>query len=193
MSFERARSARPTRNSTDGGKYLAFVLGGREWGLALPALREVSALPADASLLPAPPGPAAAADGSANTPPYVSVRGRAVPVVDMHGRLGLVGPAVTSDTRVLVLGGRRDEFESGAALIVDRVVEVVDIRDQDVEAPPVLGQAAARLVRGQCRLGPSTRLLLDGDGLLTAAAVGWDGGRPDGSTAPAESPVSDAR
>jgi purine-binding chemotaxis protein CheW len=78
-----------------------------------------------------------------NAPSYlvgmIDVRGDGVPVICLRRKLGLPETEPTEHTRILVL-----EFDAGqgkrpVGLITDRVFEVAQLADQEMEAPPEVG------------------------------------------------------
>jgi chemotaxis signal transduction protein len=111
-------------------RYLSFLVAGITMGMDLAAVQEVAEVPPMCRI----PRPAGAAE-------YLAVvRGRAVLVVDLRRRLGLVNPVTDQRTRLIVTAGLARPW----ALLVDAATEVltVDAIPPDTEASPGAGLRA---------------------------------------------------
>ncbi len=108
-----------------GGKYLTFGLGDEEYGVRIEHVHEIMAL------IPVTRVP--------RTPEVVlgviNLRGKIVPVFDMHRKFGMPAREATRHTCIIVVSV--DKAEVG--IVVDRVREVVNIRSDQVEPPPSFG------------------------------------------------------
>lgn len=110
-----------------------------------------------------------------NAPDYVegaiNLRGRVIPVIDMHSRFGQARTDRTKDTRIIVVNLSEGDW---VGLIVDSVCEVLRLQTDTVEPPPPLVvTAAGDFVSGVAKVGEDRLVtLLDLDRLLpTTAAV----------------------
>jgi purine-binding chemotaxis protein CheW len=88
-----------------------------------------------------------------NLPPYVrgmiSVRGRAVPVIDLRSKFGMEPAEATAHSRIVVL----EVVVEGRALVIgalaDRVHEVTTLDTEDLEPPPEIGIGwRSEIIRG---------------------------------------------
>jgi len=141
--------------------FLVFRLGSDEFGLPIEAVDEVGELPAKITRLP-------------KTPKFlegvVNLRGDVVPVVDQRRRFDMPAAEDTERRRLVVVRTERHR----AGLIVDAVSGVLRVLEDAVQAPPVLTEQIARLVRGVINLDETRRLVLvlDPSELLTPAERG---------------------
>jgi purine-binding chemotaxis protein CheW len=113
------------RRTESGGKYLTFGLGEEEYGVRIEHVHEIIAL------MPITRVP--------RTPDMVlgviNLRGKIVPVFDMHRKFGMTHVEATRQTCIIVVSVRGAEV----GIVVDRVREVVNIADEHVEPPPSFG------------------------------------------------------
>jgi purine-binding chemotaxis protein CheW len=92
----------------------------------------------------------------------IDLRGRVVPVFDLRLRFGLASrPVAASDHFIIARATSRL-----AALHVDRVLDLVDVADDAIDAT---GQPSARHVAGVALLGDGMALIHDLDTFLTTA------------------------
>jgi len=107
------------------GKHLIFSLGGQDYGLGILQVREIIGMMGITSV--------------PRTPEFIqgviNLRGKVVPVMDLRSKFGMPAQELTDETCIVVacLG----EVEMG--LIVDRVSEVLDISDEQIEETPSFG------------------------------------------------------
>ena len=147
------------------GKYLAFAMGSEQYGVEILRVREITTA---SGLTPVPDQPACACG-------VIILRGRTVPVVSMHRRLGL-GHDDCEDPGacVVVVDVVAPEGRLVVGLLVDRVAEVRFIPGDKIDAPPGLGGGLeegdwiAGIGHGA---GPSV-CLVDVDRLLTRDECG---------------------
>lgn len=143
------------------GKYLTFSLGREEYGLEILRVREIVG---HMHVTPVP-----------GTPPYVTgvinLRGRVIPVMDLRARFQMEPAEVTRHTCIIVVDSSRDGRSLGMGLVVDRVSDVVEIADGQIEEPPALGLSVSTdYVRGLGKSGgsDSVKILLDTERVLAA-------------------------
>jgi purine-binding chemotaxis protein CheW len=106
----------------------------------------------------------------------INLRGRIIPVVDLHARFGLSATDLTKASRIVVV----DAAGTRVGLQVDAVSEVLMIPSDAIEpTPEVAAGGDAAYLRGIAKLGEQLIILLDLDllfgegeaaGLLAAAA-----------------------
>lgn len=105
------------------------------------------------------------------TAPHVrgllNLRGRTVPVVDLHCRFGLAPTEETDATRIIVV-----ETDAGnVGMVVDAVAEVMQASGDQVEPPPSLvSDDATEFVRGVLKVDGRLITLLDLNEVLMVAA-----------------------
>jgi len=143
-----------TRNSSLGGKYVTFYLGSEEYGLEILKVREIIGM---SSITQVP-----------QTPQFVlgviNLRGSIIPVVDLRLRFRMDAIENTREKCIIVV--RAHGIDTG--VVVDRMSEVLDIEDDEIEDPPVMGAT----VKTDCILGidksqSRVKLLLDIEKVLS--------------------------
>lgn len=136
-----------------GVQYLSFVIGADEYAFEILESREVLQYPTVTAV----PTLARAVRG------VINLRGAAVPIVDLAAVFGQPAPEITKRTCVVVV---ETEVQPGQAsligLVVDSVHQVFELRGDEIEPAPVLGnRRRATFIRGLGRLADGFVLLLD--------------------------------
>ena len=107
------------------GKYLTFTLGEENFGLEILNIREIMQV---LNITPVP-----------NTPHHikgvVNIRGKVIPIVDLRLKFNMPEVEHTVQTCIIVVYVGAAEI----GLIVDRVSEVMDIHEDDIEDTPDFG------------------------------------------------------
>ena len=137
-----------------GGKYLTFQLAGEEYGLEILRVREIIGL---MDITPVP-----------RTPEFVkgviNLRGKVIPVIDLRLKFGMEAAEATDQTCIIVV----DVGQVEMGIIVDRVSEVLDIEDQDIEDAPSFGVFVdTDFILGIGKAGGKVTILLDIGKVLT--------------------------
>ena len=140
------------------GKYLTFALGDEDYGLEILKVREIIAM-MDITSVP-------------RTPDFIkgviNLRGRVIPVFDLRLKFGMPAVEATDQTCIIVVS--LDEVETG--VIVDRVLEVLDIPEGDIEASPSFGvDVETAFILGMGKTNGKVTILLDIDRVLSSADV----------------------
>ncbi|MBK8575222.1 MAG: purine-binding chemotaxis protein CheW [Elusimicrobia bacterium] len=143
--------APPPPPRVTGGKFLTFFLEKEEYGFEILKVHEII------TLLPVTPVPRM----PAHLLGVINLRGKIIPVVDLRLKLGL--PPIKNQDCIIIV--RAHNIEVGVS--VDRVSEVTNIADKDIEEVPSFGEG----VTGEDLLGIAksaghVRLLLDIDKVL---------------------------
>jgi purine-binding chemotaxis protein CheW len=126
---------------------LVFQLGEEEFGLPIGAVREVVRLPEKITRIPRAPG---------FVKGVINHRGRMLPVIDQRRRFGLPGDRSTDRRRVIVT--EIDGMQVG--FLVDRVLEVLQLANGQVQPTPALGVEGSRLFDRVVTLNVGNRMLL---------------------------------
>ena len=95
----------------------------------------------------------------------INLRGKIIPVIDVRIRFKQEPKEYTDRTCIIIINVKG----TVAGLIVDRVAEVVKIKEEDILEPPALGKeekSQNKYVYGIGKVGESVKLLLDPDRLL---------------------------
>jgi purine-binding chemotaxis protein CheW len=145
------------RSSIREGKYLTFALGNEEFGLEILKVREIIGY-VDVTAVP-------------QTPHFVkgviNLRGQVIPVVDLRAKFEMETAEVTEQTCIIVVEIAQGQGAFNTGIVVDRVQEVLDIAEGDIEdAPPFGGAVATDFILGMGKIGESVKILLDIDAVL---------------------------
>ena len=140
------------------GKYLTFVLAEEEYGIEILKVREIIGM----MIITAVP----------RTPEYVkgvvNLRGKVIPVIDLRLNFGMEAGAATEQTCIIVVDVEGVEM----GVMVDRVSEVLDIADEEIEDAPAFGEAIhTDFILGMGKAGERVTILLDIGEVLQGAAV----------------------
>lgn len=111
------------------GKYLTFNLKDEQYGINVDFILQIIAIP---DITPIP-----------RTPNFVkgviNLRGKIIPVIDLRIRFGLTEQAYNDRTSIVIIKLKKDHTEIYIGVIVDKVIEVLDIHEKDLEKTPAFG------------------------------------------------------
>ncbi|GAB3435831.1 chemotaxis protein CheW [Massilia solisilvae] len=143
------------------GEFLAFALGGEEYGVAILKTQEIRGYDA------------AAVTRIANAPDYIkgviNLRGSIVPIVDMRIRLNLGSATYDQFTVVIILNIRGRVV----GMVVDRVSDVIALSHEQIKPAPSMGTALnVNHLLGIGTLDDRMVVLLDIDALMSATDIG---------------------
>ncbi len=113
----------------EGGRYLTFMLRDEYYGVPISKVREINQI---TEITPVP-----------KTPQFVegvvNLRGKILPVVNLRQKLGFEKVVYNRETCIIVI-----EAEMGhVGVVVDAVREVVDLKEDQIEVPPNMGDETA--------------------------------------------------
>jgi purine-binding chemotaxis protein CheW len=131
-----------------GGKYLTFGLGLEEYGLEILKVREIIGM---MDITPVP-----------RTPDFVrgviNLRGNVIPVIDLRRKFAMDAVERTEQTCIIVVDVEAVEM----GIVVDRVQEVLDITDEEIEQAPSFGVAVdTDFILGMGKRETQVTILLD--------------------------------
>ena len=149
-----------TQGGSDGhdeqkGKYMTFKSGNEYFGLEIQYVNEiikfqsVTAIPETEDYIKG----------------LINLRGKIIPVIDVRLRFGQ--EAFTYNDRTCIIVIQYQEMMVG--LIVEKIADVVEIKDSDILPPPTISRADQgnrKYIYGIGKIGESVKLLLDPDKLL---------------------------
>lgn len=136
------------------GKYLTFALGDEEFGLEILKVREIIGL-MDITQVPRMPDFVRG---------VINLRGKVIPTIDLRRKFNMEEREDTLETCVIVvfLG------DMLMGVIVDRVSEVLDLPEADIEGTPDFGVSIdTSFIKGVGKAGEKVVILLDIDKVLT--------------------------
>ncbi len=134
------------------GMYLTFHLAKEDYGIEIRYVTEIIGIQKITDV----------PDMPAFVKGVINLRGKVVPVMDVRTRFGL--PARDYDDRTCIIVVNIDDKEVG--LVVDKVNEVADIPDQQIEPPPRTNRESTRYIQGMGKIGNEVKILLDVQKLL---------------------------
>jgi purine-binding chemotaxis protein CheW len=145
------------------GKYLTFLIGKEEFGVAVMKVREIMGMQGITTV----PGTPAYLKGVMN------LRGKIIPVIDLRLKLGLPAAEYTKRTCIIVVqvDGAAVPLSMGA--IVDEVSEVLTLTPADIEDTPDFGSGATtRYILGMAKVKGKVKILLDIGAALSTQEIG---------------------
>jgi purine-binding chemotaxis protein CheW len=140
------------------GKYLTFTLGPETYGLPVLRVREIIRL---TNITPVPQMPR-------HVRGVFNLRGKIIPVVDLHLLFGLAQSTPTERSCIVVVQVRAaSDCEIQLGIIVDDVQEVAQISGNDIEATPQFSSdIRTDYLLGIAKLKGRVAILLDIDKAL---------------------------
>lgn len=135
------------------GKYITFELGGESFGVSVRQVIEIIRC-IEITRVP---------KMSPHVLGVTNLRGRIIPVLDMRTKLGLSEASISDKTCTIVIEvPGASNCQTILGLVVDRVLEVVMVRGEQIEQPADYGGCLeSASVVGIARIGDSLTGLLD--------------------------------
>ena len=138
---------------TQKDKYLTFHLADEDYGIEIRFVTEIIGIQKITKV----PDMAHFIKG------VINLRGKVIPIMDVRARFGLPSREYDERTCVIVVNVKEQDI----GLVVDRVNEVADIPEAQVEPPPNTSQSqTTRYIRGIGKMGDAVKVLLDAEKLL---------------------------
>lgn len=134
------------------GMYLTFELANEGYGLAIRHVTEIIGIQKVTNV----PGMPAHVIGVLN------LRGKVIPIIDVRLRFHL--PVREYDDRTCIIVVNVNENSVG--LVVDKVSEVIDIPQEDIEPPPTTGKSHNQYIQGLGKLDQQVKILLNIEALI---------------------------
>jgi purine-binding chemotaxis protein CheW len=141
----------------DSDEYLTFELAGIEYGVPIKRVREIIGLVGITRV----PGVHECFKGVFN------LRGKVIPVIDLRRRFGLKVVVATKETCIIVADVDIDDDILQVGFIVDRVTEVLDIEQRNIEESLNLGSNVGReMIQGVGKVESVVVVMLDIDKIV---------------------------
>lgn len=138
---------------TQKDKFLTFQVGTEEFGISIRHVTEIIGLQKITDV-PDMPG---------FIKGVINLRGKVIPVMDVRSRFKLESREYDDRTCIVVVNIK----DKSVGLVVDRVSEVADIPESQIEPPAQIGSGtASRYIQGMGKIGEEVKILLDVDRLL---------------------------
>jgi purine-binding chemotaxis protein CheW len=144
------------------GKYLTFDLAEEGYGIGILKIKEII------GMMPVTKIP--------KTPEFIkgiiNLRGKVIPVMDLRLRFGLEAIDYTDRTCIIVVEMSGNGGIVLTGIVVDAVSEVLNIKGEDIEAPPTLGATLdTDYILGMAKTNDSVKILLDIDRVLSESEM----------------------
>ncbi|HMF79432.1 MAG TPA: chemotaxis protein CheW [Bryobacteraceae bacterium] len=157
-----AASSPALRPDERAGKYLTFVTGKEEFGVAVLKVREIMGIQ-DITEVP-------------QTPPYlkgvINLRGKVIPVVDLRSKFGLRHIEYSQRTCIIVVQVKGVSAPLLMGIVVDEVSEVLTLVPADIEDTPDFGaNISSNYILGMAKVKGKVKILLDIDEVLAAEEI----------------------
>jgi len=138
---------------TQKDKFLTFQVGTEEFGISIRHVTEIIGLQKITDV-PDMPG---------FIKGVINLRGKVIPVMDVRSRFKLESREYDDRTCIVVVNIK----DKSVGLVVDRVSEVADIPESQIEPPAQIGSGtASRYIQGMGKIDEDVKILLDVDRLL---------------------------
>jgi purine-binding chemotaxis protein CheW len=144
------------------GKYLTFKLSGEEYGLEILKVREIIGL-LPITVLP-------------RTPVFVrgviNLRGKVSPVIDLRLKFDMEAAVDTDQTCIIIVDVKGTSGNVQIGILVDSVLEVLDIKGQDIEDAPSFGtNVYTAFILGMAKAKGTVKILLNIEKVLSTAEL----------------------
>lgn len=150
-------TALATETRAKEGKYLTFALAKEEYGIEILKVREIIGY---MSITAVPRMPVFVKG-------VINLRGQVIPVIDLRCRFDMETKEITDQTCIIVVDISHEGRSFNAGLIVDRVQEVLDIGQENIDDAPQFGtDVNTDFILGIGKAGSSIKILLDIDRVL---------------------------
>ncbi len=143
--------------SSHAGKYLIFSLANESYGIGILDVKEIIGL-MEIHQLPQMP---------TFFKGVINLRGKVIPVMDLRLKFAMEETPYTARTCIIIVEVSGVGGSALTGIIVDSVSEVLNIRDDQVEATPSFGSSFdKRMILGMAKLKEGVTILLDVDRLI---------------------------
>ncbi len=135
------------------GMYLTFELASEGYGLEIRNVIEIIGVQ-QVTKVP---------DMPSHVIGVLNLRGKVIPIIDVRLRFQLEHREYDERTCIIVV----DVDGNSVGLVVDKVNEVVDIPQQNIEPPPSAGRSQTHYIQGLGKLNEQVKILLNTEALIT--------------------------
>lgn len=134
------------------GKFLTFRIDREDYGLEIRHVTEIIGIQKITEV----PDMADFVRG------VINLRGKVIPVIDVRARFHLPPREYDERTCIIVVHVR----DLAVGLVVDKVNEVADIPESQIEPPPRTSSPSGRYIQGIGKIGSEVKIILDASKLL---------------------------
>jgi purine-binding chemotaxis protein CheW len=158
MQTESSAVATVQRAGKRAGKYLTFFLAREEYGLEILKVHEIMGV-MPITRVPRTP---------AHIRGVINLRGKVIPIVDLRAKFGMEAAVASADNCIIVV----QVHGAQTGVMVDRVSEVSDIVENQIEDAPSFGSdVQTDYLLGIAKSADRVRLLLDIERVLSTQDV----------------------
>lgn len=141
------------------GKYLTFTLEDETYGIGILKVKEII------GMMPITSVP--------QTPKFVkgviNLRGKVIPILDLRLKFSMKEIPYTERTCIIVVEIESDDATVLIGVVVDAVSEVINIREEEIEAAPAFGtRLNTEHILGMAKMEGGIKILLNIDAVLSA-------------------------
>jgi purine-binding chemotaxis protein CheW len=148
--------------SMDAGQFLTFMLSGEEFAVPIMQVKEIIEYDGLTSVPMVPEFIAGA----------LNLRGGIVPVVNIAIKFGMTPSEITRRTCVVIMEVMLDNEKTVMGMLVDKVLQVIDITEENIDAAPSLGaQIRTDFIRGMGKLEDRFIIILAINKVLSAEEI----------------------
>jgi len=135
------------------GKYLTYALGNEDYGIEILKVREIIGM---MNITHVPQVPE-------HVKGVINLRGKVIPVINLRLKFNMEEVEETPETCIIVVNIKTVLI----GLLIDKVNDVLDIQQQDIEPPPQFGSTIdVDFILGIGKVGDKIKILLDIDRIL---------------------------
>ena len=139
------------------GKYFTFELGDETYGVGILNVQEIIKMQKITKIPRAPDY----VEG------VVNLRGKVIPVISIRSIFGMEEVETSRDTCIVIMQVNQGDISIIIGAIVDRVSEVLNIGEEEIEPAPSFGaQVDKQFILGMAKTKDSVKILLDADKLV---------------------------
>ncbi len=141
-----------TKTRAQEGKYLTFALANEDYGIEILKVREIIGY---MSITAVPRMPDFVKG-------VINLRGQVIPVIDLRSRFAMECKEITDQSCIIVVDISHESRSINVGLIVDRVQEVLDIEQENIDDAPQFGtDVDTDFILGIGKVGSAIKILLD--------------------------------
>lgn len=151
-----------TGQTIDAHQFLTFMLSGEEFAVPIMQVKEIIEY-SDLTNVPMVPKFIAGA---------INLRGSVVPVINLAIKFGMQSSEISRRTCVVIMEVELDGEQMIMGMLVDKVLQVIDITDQNIDPAPTLGaQIRTDFIRGMGKLEDRFVIILAINKVLSAEEI----------------------
>jgi len=149
-------------NGEEASQFLTFMLSGEEFAVPIMKVKEIIEY-SDLTNVPMVPEFIAGA---------INLRGSVVPVVNLAIKFGMSPGEITRRTCVVIMEVEMDDEQIVMGVLVDKVLQVIDIADENIDSAPSLGaQIRTDFIRGMAKLDDRFVIILAINRVLSSGEI----------------------